>query len=223
MPNSNVRIPPTVPSKIIDVVDQALRARLLGGSTFNSGFDSLDSVLNLQFRLHYHVIGSNGPAKPVCDVLLKESQNLEKNMSMMEELNDYPEITKLVEKILFNCLAILFFHRGQFQESQRCLLHSLKIHNNTASQRTALMEQYDRYLIVENLYYRGLVSQDINIMQNVFYKELLAHVDTVPPESNGLLFEYISLIVAKLRFNQIQDLAENFKLPSKILLFFSFI
>ncbi|AJS24004.1 Ypp1p [Saccharomyces cerevisiae YJM1355] len=211
MPNSNVRIPPTVPSKIIDVVDQALRARLLGGSTFNSGFDSLDSVLNLQFRLHYHVIGSNGPAKPVCDVLLKESQNLEKNMSMMEELNDYPEITKLVEKILFICLAILFFHRGQFQESQRCLLHSLKIHNNTASQRTALMEQYDRYLIVENLYYRGLVSQDINIMQNVFYKELLAHVDTVPPESNGLLFEYISLIVAKLRFNQIQDLAENFK------------
>lgn len=156
MPNSNARIPPTVPSKIIDVVDQALRARLLGGSTFNSGFDSLDSVLNLQFRLHYHVIGSNGPAKPVCDVLLKESQNLEKNMSMMEELNDYPEITKLVEKILFNCLGILFFHRGQFQESQRCLLHSLKIHNNTASQRTALMEQYDRYLIVENLYYRGL-------------------------------------------------------------------
>ena len=211
MPNSSARIAPAVPSKIIDVVDQALKARLLGGSTFHSGFDSLNSVLNLQFRLHYHVIGSKGLAKPVCDVLLKDSQNLEKNMNMMEELNDYPDITKLVEKILFNCFGILFFHRGQFQESQRCLLHSLKIHNNTAPQRTALMEEYDKYLVVENLYYRGLLSQDINIMQNIIYKELLTHVDKVPPESNGLLFEYLNLIVGKLRFNQLQDLAENFK------------
>ncbi|CAI4063802.1 hypothetical protein SUVZ_07G4260 [Saccharomyces uvarum] len=211
MPNSKAPQQAAVPLKVIDVVDHALKARLLGGSTFHSGFDSLDSVLNLQFRLHYHVLGSRGLAKPVCEVLLKDCKRLEKNLSVMEELNDYPEVARLIEKILFNCFGMLFFYLGQFQESQRSLLHSLKIHNNTVSQNISLLEQYDQFLILENLYYRGLLSQDINIMQNTFYKELLTHVNTIPPESNGLLFEYINMIVAKLRFNQIQDLAENFK------------
>ncbi|CAI4036758.1 SMKI16G0645 [Saccharomyces mikatae IFO 1815] len=211
MSNSRAQNALVAPSKIIDLVDQALKARLLGSSTFYSGFESLDSVLNLQFRLHYHVIGSKKLAMPVCDVLWKDSQKLEKNLSMMEELNKYPNIKKLVEKILFNCFGILSFYRGQFQESQRFLLHSLKLHKNTASQNTAIAKQYDQYLILENLYYRGLISEDINIMQNIFYKELLTHVVAIPPESNGLLFEYITMIVATLKFNQIQDLASNLK------------
>lgn len=211
MPEPKALQQAAVPLKVIDVVDHALKTRLLGGSTFHSGFDSLNSVLNLQFRLHYHVLGSKGLAKPVCEVLLKDCKRLEKNLGVMEELNDYPEVARLIEKILFNCFGILFFYLGQFQESQRCLLHSLKIHNNTVSQNITLLEQYDQFLVLENLYYRGLLSQDINIMQNAFYKELLTHVNTIPPESNGLLFEYINMIVAKLRFGQIQDLAENFK------------
>ncbi|CAI6529850.1 Ypp1p [Saccharomyces cerevisiae x Saccharomyces kudriavzevii VIN7] len=212
MPNARAaQSASTFPPKIVNVVHQALKARLLGASIIHSGFDSLDSVLNLQFRLHYHVIGSRKLAKAVCDVLLKDSKRLEENLSMMEELNDYPEIARLVERILFNCFGMLLFYRGQFQESQRYLLHSLKIHNDTTSQDTTPMKQYDQYLILENLYYRGLVSQDTNIMQNIFYKELLTHVNTIPQESNGLLFEYINMIVAKLRFSQIQDLADNFK------------
>ena len=80
MSNSRAQNALVAPSKIIDLVDQALKARLLGSSTFYSGFESLDSVLNLQFRLHYHVIGSKKLAMPVCDVLWKDSQKLEKNL-----------------------------------------------------------------------------------------------------------------------------------------------
>lgn len=64
MPEPKALQQAAVPLKVIDVVDHALKTRLLGGSTFHSGFDSLNSVLNLQFRLHYHVLGSKGLAKP---------------------------------------------------------------------------------------------------------------------------------------------------------------
>lgn len=166
-----------------DSLQQGLAARLVGSGQCQTGVAALDAALTLQFRAQYHLFGA-GMTGVVAQVLLDECDRLERG-------------EPVVQKVVANLRAVLCFHLGERDESQRLL---------ETAKAVSLEPRYrglDTYLQLENLYYRGRCSGSVA----PYTAELLGIVETIPSESQGLTLHYLYAILEQLGGDGLPDSA----------------
>ena len=199
----------------MSTIAHVLSTRLLGSGDFDSNVEALNKVLNLQFRIHYHIFVRDDEHLTTTngEVLMNDLDKLLKGIDNNEPLK------LLLQKILFNAMGMIQFHLKNLEQSQFHLTKAIGIKINNSD-----YEDFDTYLKIENLYYRGL-CQGPNLA--VYHSELLQILkNKIPKESNGLTFHYLNLIVEKLKDSKLTKVDEivslfkkssDSKLPSGLL------
>lgn len=174
---------------LFDTVERNLAARLLGSGEFDTGIESLDIALTLQFRTQYHLFGA-GMGDVVRKVLLEDcvkfERRLERPVNGNGAGNGDIHLIRLLNKVIYNIKGILCYHMGQIDESAR--------HLNRAKEINIDNIDYRKYLNLENLYYRGLCEGS----SSIYVKELIEIIEDIPKESEGLTLHYLYLILEKL-------------------------
>lgn len=167
-------------SSIEDPIAESLRSRLVGSSNFHSGITSIDAALTLQSRIHDHLfdVGLNSA---VAQVLSDDCQKVWANFKDEPESSDV-SIKNLLNKIIYNCQGILYYHMERPKDASIYLSKSKVIGIRDSS--------FAQFLNMENLYYRGLCSG-----QTLLYgEELFKIIDAVPNDSQGLTLHYLTMI-----------------------------
>lgn len=181
--------------RLTDSLENTLAARLLGSGEFNTGIDSLDTALTLQFRVHYHLFGA-GTTAVIGQVLLDDCEKLEKSLRA-SGIDSHT--SGLIKNIIYNVKGVLCFHMGQIEESVRLL--------GMASGISIQYEKYKKYLDLESLYYRGLCKRSTSI----YFQELFKIIDKIPKESEGLTLHYLHLILGEIaKKHKAKDILEHF-------------
>lgn len=159
-----------------DSIEFALETCLVGSGVFFSHDKTLNKLLSLQYRVHFHIIEQEKINVAACKVLLGECLKAEKDLA-----------SDLHKKVLFNLVGILKYYASAHEESSTQLkqAHGLTIDN----------EAFDVFLNLENLYYRGLLEKDT---KSIYVKELMGIVPKIPKETHALIFHYMQLIIEKL-------------------------
>ncbi|SMN17714.1 similar to Saccharomyces cerevisiae YGR198W YPP1 Cargo-transport protein involved in endocytosis [Maudiozyma saulgeensis] len=187
---------------ITDAVSDALEARLLGASAIETGINTLDTVLSLQYRLHYHTLG-NGLANDVARVLKSECRRLQVALDGSIAIAGDPEAYSIVEKTLLNCLAVIAYHQGD-SESLPLLKQATKLKIG----KSKSYAEFWKLLDLENLYYQGLINKD---PKDLYISQLLRYINEIPLISHGLLHSYLTLIARKLKTISLNQLCNDMK------------
>lgn len=197
---------------IVDSVREALEARILGASNIKSGIPTLDLALSLQFRLHYHVFGS-GLKSNIGKVLLQEGNRLDTALNESISLIKDPESFNIVEKIIYNSIAIVHYYNNDIEEASKYLTAS----NEVKSSSSIYYASFNRLLNLENLYYRGLVLErsaegkvnPIESSSNLYTENILKYISMIPIQSEGLLHSYLLLIARKINIQKFSELSKR--------------
>ncbi|GAV55862.1 hypothetical protein ZYGR_0AZ00330 [Zygosaccharomyces rouxii] len=166
-------------SSVEDAVVESLRSRLVGSSSFHSGFESLDTALTLQSKIHDHLFGI-GLDPAAAKLLSNNCKELWENFNA-EPGNEDINIRNLINKILYNCEGVLYYHMERPHDANIYFSKSKVIEI-----RDLLFAQF---LDLENLYYRGLCNSEA-----LYGEELFRIIDNVPNDSQGLTLHYLSMI-----------------------------
>ena len=164
-------------SEFNDSIEGALNARLLGANEFHSSDKSLNLLLSLQYRVHYHVFREDAKKRSACKVLLTECQKFQ-----------FQEENPLQQKLWHNLAGMLNYHLSCFEEAEKHLAESNKIRLENGP--------FGTLLCVENLYYSGLLRGD---QFNEFcIKHLPQALQELPKVSHAITFHYLDVIIGKL-------------------------
>ncbi|SCU79238.1 LAMI_0A07910g1_1 [Lachancea mirantina] len=160
-------------------VERALEKRLVGSGTFFSEDEQLNDLLSLQYRLHYHTLGSaSNLDQKVAEILLKDCKRVERSLSGLKE------------KIWRNIAGILYFYLSNIDKATE----QLKLARQITYDHKAF-DAFYTFLNVENLYYRILLSES---PKELLLRDISKVAEHIPRDSNAIAFHYLDSIASRV-------------------------
>ncbi|CCF57617.1 hypothetical protein KAFR_0C06250 [Kazachstania africana CBS 2517] len=172
-----------MPSMTVQTVSDALIARLLGASEFDSGNSVVDLALNLHFRIYFHLFNGTLQTETI-KILLTHCDSLQTTLNSSIAFVNTPDCFNLLQKTLYNMLAVLYFHYGYD--------HIATVQKNLTKSKKIIIDNYSffiDFLNLENLYYTKVSSKS-----PITSDDLLSILDYIPIKSYGLTHYYLELI-----------------------------
>lgn len=175
---------------ITDAVTESLEARLLGATAIETGIHTLDVVLSLQYRLHYHTL-CGGLTSDVARVLKVDCKKLQVALDGSIAIAGDPDAFNVIEKILLNCLSIIaYFEKDPQTSSSLREAHGISV-------KSSKYKEFCQLLDLENLYYQSLLSDKHIVSPG----SLLQCIKDIPSRSKGLFHSYLTKIASNLSKN----------------------
>lgn len=172
---------------ITDAVTESLEARLLGATAIETGIHTLDIVLSLQYRLHYHTL-CGGLKSDVARVLKNDCQKLKVALDGSIAIAGDPDAFNVIEKILFNCLSIIaYFEKDPLTKQLLKEAYAITV-------KSSKYHEFCQLLDLENLYYQSLLSDKHIVSPD----SLLKCIKDIPSRSKGLFHSYLTKIASNL-------------------------